>query len=88
MEENKDKELENKPVAPTPDDVEEVASAEDIAAFMRERRKAREEKHNTVERENPEVEEYRSEESALDPYMEPDPDIPWVKYNSMCCLLV
>ena len=81
MEENKDKELENKPVAPTPDDVEEVASAEDIAAFMRERRKAREEKHNTVERENPEVEEYRSEESALDPYMEPDPDIPWVKYT-------
>ena len=81
MEENKDKELENKPVAPTPDDVEEVASAEDIAAFMRERRKAREEKHNIVERENPEVEEYRSEESALDPYMEPDPEIPWVKYE-------
>ena len=55
MEENKDKELEKKPVAPTPDDVEEVASAEDIAAFMRERRKAREEKHNIVERENPPV---------------------------------
>ena len=81
MEENNDKELEKKPVAPTPDDVEEVASAEDIAAFMRERRKAREEKHNIVERENPEVEEYRSEESALDPYMEPDPEIPWVKYE-------
>lgn len=81
MEDNNDKELEKKPVAPTPDDVEEVASAEDIAAFMRERRKAREEKHNIVERENPEVEEYRSEESALDPYMEPDPEIPWVKYE-------
>ena len=80
MEENKDKELE-KPAVPIPDDVEEVASKEDIEAFMRERRKAREDKKHTVERENPEVEEYRSEESALDPYMEPDPEIPWVKYE-------
>ena len=81
MEENKDKELKNKPADPIPDDVEEVASAEDIAAFMRERRKAREEKKGTVERENPEVEEYHSEESSLDPYLEPDPEIPWVKYT-------
>lgn len=78
---NKEKALEEKPVAPIPDDVEEVASKEDIEAFMRERRKAREEKKTTVERENPEVEEYRSEESSLDPYMEPDPEIPWVKYE-------
>ena len=76
-----EKELEKKPVDAIPDDVEEVASAEDIEAFMRERRKAREEKKSTMERENPEVEEYHSEESALDPYMEPDPDIPWVKYD-------
>lgn len=81
MEENKDKELEKKPVDALPDDVEEVASAEDIAKFMSERRKAREEKKHTVERENPEVEEYHSEESALDPYLEPDPEIPWVKYE-------
>ena len=83
MEENKDKEkeLEQKPVSPAPDDVEEVASAEDIEAFMRERRKAREEKKPTVERENPEVEEYHSEENALDPYLDPDPEIPWVKYE-------
>ncbi len=81
MEENKDKELEKKPQEPVLDNEETVASAEDIAAFMRERRKAREEKRHTVERENPEVEEYHSEESSLDPYMEPDPDIPWVKYN-------
>lgn len=83
MEENKDKELENKPVDQIPDDVEEVATAEDVEAFMRERRQRREEakKKATVERENPEVEEYLSEENALDPYMEPDPDIPWVKYE-------
>ena len=87
MEENKDKEnvKEQKPVAPVPDDVEEVASKEDIEAFMRERRKAREEKKARVERENPEdnplAEEYHSEESSLDPYLDPDPEIPWVKYT-------
>jgi len=67
--------------APIADDVEEVASKEDIEAFMRERRKARNEKKTTVERENPEVEEYISEENALDPYLDPDPEIPWVKYQ-------
>ncbi len=75
MEENKDK------LQSLPDDVEEVASKEDIEAFMRERRKARAEKTVQVERENPEVEEYHSEESALDPYLDPDPEIPWVKYE-------
>ena len=63
------------------DDVETVATAEDVEAFMRERRKAREEKKTRVERENPEVEEYHSEESGLDPYLDPDPQIPWVKYE-------
>lgn len=80
MEENKDKELKNKPVDPTPDDVEEVASAEDIEAFMQSRRKKSSEKQ-PIERENPEVEEYRSEENQLDPYLDPDPEIPWVKYE-------
>ena len=79
--EEKDKELEKKPVDQIPDDVEEVATSEDIEAFMRERRKKREEKKAVVERENPEVEEYLSEESALDPYLDPDPEIPWVKYE-------
>ena len=80
MEEN-DKELEKKPVDQIPDDVEEVATSEDIEAFMRERRKKRDEKKAVVERENPEVEEYLSEESAIDPYLDPDPEIPWVKYE-------
>ena len=68
---------------PTPplDTEETVASKEDIEAFMRERRKAREEKKSVIERENPEVEEYHTEESALDPYLDPDPEIPWVKYE-------
>ena len=85
MEENKKdkelKELEQKEQEPILDSEETVASAEDIAAFMRERRKAREEKKTQVERENPEVEEYHTEESQLDPYLDPDPDIPWVKYE-------
>ena len=83
MEENKDKEkeLDNIPQEPVLDSEETVASAEDIAAFMRERRKAREEKKTRVERENPEVEEYHAEESQIDPYLDPDPDIPWVKYE-------
>ena len=81
MEENKDKELEKKAQEPVLDSEETVASAEDIAAFMRERRKAREEKKVQVERENPEVEEYHAEESQIDPYLDPDPDIPWVKYE-------
>ena len=79
---NNDKELEKKPVDQIPDDVEEVATAEDVEAFMRERRQRREEaKKAAVERENPEVEEYMNEESSLDPYMDPDPEIPWVKYD-------
>ena len=62
------------------DDVETVATAEDVANFMKDRRKSNHEKKN-IERENPEVEEYHTEESQLDPYLEPDPDIPWVKYE-------
>ncbi len=84
MEEIKNKEAkeqeQNIPQPPL-DTEETVASKEDIEAFMRERRKAREEKKAVVERENPEVEEYLSEESAIDPYLDPDPEIPWVKYQ-------
>ena len=63
------------------DDVEEAASAEDIEAFVRERKKARAEKKEHVERENPEVEEYLSGESQLNAYLDPDPEVPWVKYE-------
>ncbi|MBR1784216.1 MAG: hypothetical protein IJ760_02120 [Bacteroidales bacterium] len=67
--------------ASLPDDEEIVASAEDIEAFMLERRKAREQKKQRVERENPEAEEFRPEETASDPYLDPDPDIPWERYE-------
>lgn len=77
MEETKDK----LPADIVIDEEETVASAEDVANFIRDRRKAQQEKKKSYERENPEVEEYRSEESQLDPYLEPDPDIPWVKYE-------
>lgn len=69
------------PATVLPDEPDDnVATAEDIEAFMREHRKGRQEKKQ-VERENPEVEEYRSEENQIDPYLDPDPQIPWVKYE-------
>ena len=81
---HKEEEIQHPEVEPTtnaiPDDVEEVATAEDLEAFMRDRRKTHEEKHR-VERENPEVEEFRTEESQIDPYLDPDPQLPWVKYE-------
>ena len=77
MEETKDK----LPADIVIDEEETIASAEDVANFMRDRRKAQQEKKKSYERENPEVEEYHSEESQLDPYLEPDPNIPWVKYE-------
>ena len=93
MEEKKDKKeiIPDEAVLPKteeiklPDDIvideeETVATAEDVANFMKARRKEHQEKKN-IERENPEVEEYHSEESQLDPYLEPEPDIPWVKYE-------
>lgn len=86
MEEQK-KQPENEPVTgrkiaddQIPDNVEEVATAADIEAFMRDRRKARMEKQRE-EKPNPEVEEYMSEENQIDPYLDPDPDIPWPKYE-------
>ena len=81
MEENKNNELEKKPQEPVLDSEETIASAEDIEAFMRERRKGRSEKKRTEEPENPEVAEYINEESSIDPYLDPDPEIPWVKYD-------
>ncbi len=65
---------------PIPDNVEEAATAADIEAFMRERRKARLEKQRE-EKPNPEVEVYMNEENLTDPYLDPDPDIPWPKYE-------
>ena len=81
MEENKNNELEKKPQEPVLDSEETIASAEDIEAFMRERRKGRSEKKRTEEPENPEVAEYINEESSIDPYLDPDPEIGWVKYE-------
>ena len=46
------------------DDEETVATAEDVANFMKARRKEHQEK-KIIERENPEVEEYHSEEKPM-----------------------
>ena len=78
---NQDQQQDERPADIPLDSEETVATKEDVEAFMRERRKARAEKKTVVEKENPEVEEYLSEENQIDPYLDPDPEIPWVKYE-------
>ncbi|MBR1799362.1 MAG: hypothetical protein IJ761_05630 [Bacteroidales bacterium] len=61
-------------------DVEEVATAEDLEAFMKDRRRSREKKM-VQEADTSVAEEYQKEENQINPYLDPDPDIPWVKYD-------
>ena len=86
------KELENPqdenltPTTPLPqetpdhiDDDDNVATAEDLEAFMRDRR----EKEPREKREDKTdiFGEYQAPENSIDPYLEPDPTLPWVKYD-------
>ncbi|MCR4829367.1 MAG: hypothetical protein K5864_07895 [Bacteroidales bacterium] len=64
---------------------EDAATAEDVAAFLRERREQRQANQSAhKERSESEQEEpidYASTENAMDPYLEPDPTLPFVKYQ-------
>ena len=63
------------------DDVETVATAEDVEAFMRDRRE-REKKERKREEKTDIFGEYQlSPEDNIDPYLDPDPTLPWVKYE-------
>ena len=68
------------PADPAYDD--NVATAEDMEAFIRDRRAKEKEKRKDVEEEKTDVfGEYSAPENSIDPYIEPDPTLPWVKYD-------
>ena len=77
---------EGKPVAsarPQTDADEDAATAEEMEAFIRNRR----EKEKRIKIEDEDAEEvdifgeYMAPENSIDPYLEPDPTLPWVKYE-------
>ena len=60
-----------------------IASAEDLQHFAEERRRRRAEKKKP-EKADDETDifgEYHAPESSIDPYLEPDPQLPWVQYK-------
>ena len=64
------------------EDDDNVATAEDMEAFIRDRRAKEKEKRKDVEEEKTDVfGEYSAPENSIDPYLEPDPTLPWVKYE-------
>ena len=62
------------------DDDDYVATAEEMEAFIRERRE-KEKEENKEDRENKTdvFGEYAAPENSIDPYLDPDPTLPWVK---------
>ena len=59
-----------------------VATAEEMEAFIRDRRvKEKERKLEEKEDKTDVFGEYAAPENSIDPYLEPDPTLPWVKYD-------
>ncbi len=59
-----------------------VATAEEMEAFIRDRRvKEKERKLEEKEDKTDVFGEYAAPENSIDPYLEPDPTLPWVKYE-------
>jgi len=68
---------------PAPEEDDDVATAEDVAAFIRARRE-REKKEKKERAKDEDVDifgEHMAPENSIDPYLEPDPTLPWVKYE-------
>lgn len=68
---------------PAPEEDDDVATAEDVAAFIRDRRE-REKKEKKERAKDEDVDifgEHMAPENSIDPYLEPDPTLPWVKYE-------
>ncbi|MBO4599593.1 MAG: hypothetical protein J5641_02525 [Bacteroidales bacterium] len=89
MEENKEI-IENQdtpipePVGQPVESVEDdnVATAEEMEAFIRDRREKEKEKKLEAKEDKTDVfGEYSAPENSIDPYLEPDPTLPWVKYE-------
>ena len=61
---------------------DDVATAEEMEAFIRDRReKERGKKQEDKEDRIDVFGEYSAPENSIDPYLEPDPTLPWVKYD-------
>jgi len=64
------------------DDEDYIATAEDLEIFMKERREREKQKKEKYEDKVDVFGEYQAPpESTIDPYLDPDPEIPWVKYE-------
>ena len=62
------------------DEDDNVASAEEMAAFIKDRR-SKTEHRKAKEEERDVFGEFSAPESSIDPYLEPDPKLPWVKHT-------
>lgn len=61
---------------------EDAASAEEMEAYARQAAERRaQKKSRKVEEESVDYSKMEQSESAIDPYLEPDPTLPWVKYE-------
>ncbi len=63
-------------------DDDNVATAEEMEAFIRDRREKEKERKMESKKDKTDVfGEYAPPENSIDPYLEPDPTLPWVKYE-------
>ena len=62
-----------------------VATAEEMEAFIRDRREK--ERHEKKEDKIDIFGEHQAPENSIDPYLEPDPTLPWVKYDENLFLI-
>ena len=67
---------------PDSDDEDYIATPEDLEIFMKERREREKQKQAKHEDKVDVFGEYQAPpESTIDPYLDPDPQVPWVKYD-------
>lgn len=63
-------------------DDDNVATAEEMEAFIRDRREKEREKKEKKDDDKTDVfGEFVAPENSIDPYLDPDPTLPWVKYD-------
>lgn len=60
---------------------EEIATAEDMAAFIEGHKAKKQKSDKMAEQEKDVFGEYCATENSIDPYQEPDPTLPWTKYE-------
>ncbi|KWW29564.1 MAG: putative PSP1-like protein [bacterium P3] len=68
------------PAAPAAED-DDMATAEEMEAFIRDRKAKKEQQKKSDEDERDIFGEYSAPEKSIDPYLEPDPSLPWPQYR-------